>query len=321
MSFPNRPKILITWPLNPMRFDSLQDKFQIDVLKNIQNRRTEVLEKIEHYDGMLNMNIDVNEELYSKAKKLKIVANYGVGYDNIDTASAQKFGIAVSNTPRSTTNPTANHMIGLMLTLMRKISNHDRRLKSNSLEDWYNSKELGHSPEGKTLGIIGMGRIGKAVAKRAKALEMKVIYFNRNRLLAENEAESDVSYADLNTLLSSSDIISIHTPLNDTTRDIISKKELDMMKPSSYLINTARGGVINENDLITHLQSEKIAGAAIDVFENEPNANPAFFELNNVVLTPHSGTGTHEARANMMNEALGNIIAFLNGEEMTSRIV
>ena len=321
MSSISKPKILITWPLNPSRFDDFQENFQIDVLNNAQNRREEVLARIDSYDGLLNMTIDVNEEVLEKSTNLKIIANYGVGYDNIDILGAQKRGIAVSNTPESTTNPTANHAIGLMLSLMRKISDHHFRLKIGRLDNWYGRNELGHSVEGKTLGIIGMGRIGKAVAKRALAFGMNIIYHNRNQMPSDQEEDLNARYVMLDILLQEADVISIHTPLNPSTKDLITKKELQMMRSDAYLINTARGGVINEQDLLEHLEKERIAGAGIDVFENEPHPNSRFFELTNAILTPHSGTGTHEARADMMSEALGNIMAFLSGDEMTSRIV
>ena len=317
----SKPKILITWPLKKDQFDKWQEEFQIDVLNNYKNRRAEVLDRIAEYHGLLNMSIDINREVLERASNLKIVANYGVGYDNIDVYVAQELGVAVSNTPESTTIPTANHAIGLMLSLLRKISEHDRRLKSRTLENWYKRKELGNSIEGKHLGLIGMGRIGKAVATRAKALGMKVSYYKRTPLTKEEEEIYDTSYMDLKPLLSSCDIVSIHTPLTGETNNLISKQELDLMSSSSFLINTARGGIINEDDLISHLKDGKICGAALDVFQNEPNLNPKFLDLENVILTPHSGTGTHEARANMMSEALGNIMAYLKGEKMTSRIV
>jgi len=317
----SKQKILITWPLKTDRFKQYEEEFQIDMLESSENRRGQVIARISQYDGVLNMNLKADDELFQLAKNLKIMSNYGVGYDHIDTAAAKKHGIAVANTPDSTTNPTANHALGLMLSLMRRIAEHDRRLKSGNIKNWHSGKEFGVSPEGKRLGIIGMGRIGKAFAKRARALDMDIVYHNRNKLSDAEESQYSASYLPLHQLLKSSDVISIHTPLTDSTRQLLGSAELKMMKPTAFLINTARGGVVHELALIKCLTEKSIAGAALDVFENEPNINEAFLNLNNVIITPHSGTATREARNAMMDEAMGNIVAFLKGEEMTSRIV
>jgi len=297
------------------------DEFDIQSLKSHDNMQGQVMDRINEFDGQLNININANRELFSKANKLKIIANYGVGYDNIDIHAAKERGIAVSNTPNSTTNPTANHAMALMLSLMRKVAEHDRKIKSRSLKSWYGRKVLGTGIEGKTLGIIGMGRIGKAVAKRALSFGMNIIYFNRNQMEIGEETKYNASYKDLESLLGQSDVISIHTPLSDKTKGLIGKEELKLMKPSSFLINTARGGVVNESAIIECLKDQTIAGAAFDVFENEPNPRSEFFDLENFIITPHNGTGTHEARDAMMHEAMGNIVAFLKDEKMTSRII
>jgi glyoxylate reductase len=267
------------------------------------------------------MSLDVDKTLLSNASNLKVIGNYGVGYDNIDIKSAQSLGIAVSNTPHSTTNPTANHTFALILSMLRKVAEHDCHLKSGKLERWYGRKILGTSIEGKTLGIVGMGRIGKAVAARAVTFGMKVIYHQRTPLSIHEEKMYNTSYKSLEDLCSTADIITIHTPLTDTTKDLISTEEIELMKPNVYLVNTARGGIINEASLIIALSNNRIAGAALDVFENEPHPRPEFFSLKNVVLTPHTGTGTHEARDAMLVEAMENIVSFLTQGDMPSRVV
>jgi D-3-phosphoglycerate dehydrogenase len=267
------------------------------------------------------MGIKVDETLLKRASNLKIVSSYGVGYDNIDIKASQQYGVVVTNTPQSTTNPTANHTIGLMLSLMRRIAEHNQKLKSGQLKSWYGRHVLGTSIEGKTLGIIGLGRIGRAVAYRAKTLGMSIVYFNRNRLMANDAKKLNAKFVSLPELLKVSDVVTVHAPLTRESRGMIGFNELKIMKREAFIINTARGGIIDEEALIECLKSERISGAALDVFENEPQPRNEFFHLENVVLTPHNGTGTHEARAAMMKEALGNIMAYLTDKEMTSRVV
>ena len=313
-------KILISHPLSSSFLQELESPFEVTCLTTGTNKYEEVISQIADYHGLLAVGHAVDQRLIDEARNLEIVCNYGVGYDNINAEYAKQKGVAVANTPNSTSFPTANLTMGLLLALLRNIVNGDRWIRAESLPDWDDRKILGHSPEGKILGIIGMGRIGRAVAMRARCFGMKICYYNRNRLPVEMEKAHQATYVPLETLLQQSDVVSIHTPLNKTTRHLLGKEQLALMKSSAYLINTARGGVIEEKALIEALQQQQIAGAGLDVFWDEPNVPQALLTLDNVILTPHNGTGTVEARRNMMKEAFSNIVAFLKGEEIAARV-
>lgn len=315
-----KQKILVTWPVKQDRIPNGISGVDIEVLDHHDNRYEQTLDRIHEYDGLVCITIPMDRKILERAKKLKIVANYGVGYDNVDIATAKKLGIAVSNTPQSTTNPTANLAMALMLSIMRRVAEFDRKMKNRTLGNWQGKNALGISIENKTLGIIGMGRIGKAMAKRASVFGMKVIYFKRTPLSKQEEDKYDTEYHSLESLLKRSDVVSIHTPLTDESRGLLGERELSLMKNTAFLVNTGRGGVVDEEALIDCMKNKSIAGAAFDVFENEPDIREEFLDLENMVITPHCGTGTHEARDNMMKEALGNAAAFLTGGEMTSRV-
>ena len=315
-----KQKILITWPIKADRIPGIKEDVVIEVLDHHDERYEQTLDRIHEYDGIVSVNIAMDKEILERGKKLKIVANYGVGYDNVDVTAAKELGIAVSNTPQSTTNPTANLAITLMMSIMRRVSEFDRKMKNRTMGKWQGKKVLGVSIENKTLGIIGMGRIGKAMATRAAVLGMNVIYFNRTPLSEQEENIYNTEYHSLKSLLEKSDVVSIHTPLNNDSRGLLAEKELSLMKSTAFLINTGRGGVVDEEALIACLKNKQIAGAAFDVFENEPDIREEFLHLENMIITPHCGTGTHEARDNMMKEALGNAAAFLTGGQMTSRV-
>lgn len=314
-------KILISYPLSPKRMASLQSDFECTCVSSLENRQEETYNLIADFDALFAIGIQVDAALLDKGTKLGIVSNYAVGYDNIDIEHAKKKGIVVTNTPQSVTAPTADITLGLILSLCRRITELDRKLRHKQAPNWGDPKLMSSSLEDKTLGIIGMGRIGKAVAKRALAFGMQIIYHNRNPLPAEVEMNYNATYASLEDLLKTSDIVSVHAPLNAKTKHMISAKELALMQSSAFLINTARGAVIDEKALITALQKGQIAGAGLDVFEEEPHVPDAFLSLENVVLTPHSGTATKEARQAMLEEAFRQIILFLNGKEPESRVV
>ena len=240
-------------------------------------------------------------------KRLRLISNYGVGYNNIDTAYAREKGIAVTNTPRSVCNPTAELAMALMLALARRVAECDRRILTEKESLWGTMKNLGASLENKTLGIVGMGNIGKNVARKAEAFGMRVIYYNRRTEV------SGYRRVPLDTLLQEADFVSLHTPLTTETRHLIGARELSLMKPTAMLINTARGAVIDETALADALRQKRIAGAALDVFENEPHVTDVLYRLDNVVLTPHVGTGTIDTRIAMAEEALANIRNFFQG--------
>jgi len=258
--------------------------------------------------------LKLSNELINKAKKLKLIANYGVGYDNIDIKYAAQKGITVTNTPDPVTEPTAELAMGLMIAVTRKIGflNNQLRLKKGLKTGVM--KNLSTTLTGKTLGIIGMGAIGQAIAKRAIAFGMKVIYCNRNRLNSDIEQKYNTFKTSLPELLNMADVISVNTPLTEETHHLIGAKEFKVMKKSAFLINTARGGIINQNELIYALQNNEIAGAGLDVYENEPHIPDELLDLDNVVLTPHTGTATIETRKEMSIFVSDIILHFFNNK-------
>ncbi len=316
-----KKKILVGYPLQPARREALSREFHVDCPQTVENRHEEIKEMVGDYHALMILGTSGQKEVLERGKKLEIVGNYGVGYDNIDIAYAKAKGIAVTNTPNSTHTGTATLAMGLILALLRKIVSADRKLRNNTHPRWGSPEALGTAPEGLTLGIIGMGRIGKALAKRAGSFDMKIQYHNRNRLPIEEEQKYEAQFVTLKELVQQSDVISVNCPLNDSTRGLIGSNEFQIMKPSTFIINTSRGGVIDQSSLIAALQQNQIAGAGLDVFWNEPEIPDVLKTLDNVVLTPHNGTGTVEDRKAMFEECFGNITAFLKGEAMTSRVV
>ena len=250
----------------------------------------------------------VRAELLDKLPKLKLVTQFGVGYDNIDVAECHKRGILVTNTPQPVIEPTAELCMALIMAIARRVSELDRGLRKNDVQFGL-LKNLGHSLYGKTLGIIGMGNIGRSVARRALACGMKVIYHNRHKL--------DVDWAEYvsqDELLQTADYVSLNLPYTPEVRHLIGERELKMMKPEAFLINTARGAHVDEQALVKALREHWIAGAALDVYEHEPQITPELKELDNVLLVPHIGTGTWEGRKAMCDAMIDNIIAFANNE-------
>ncbi len=253
-----------------------------------------------------------NSNLLDKAPKLRLIANYGVGYDNIDVDYATSLGIVVTNTPDPVTEPTAELAMGLMLALARKIVFFHNGILRDRLPPWTLMNNLSSTLIGKTLGIIGMGAIGKAFARRAHASGMDILYHNRNRVESSVEKQFNAQYTDLKYLLQHSDYVSLNVPLTTETYQMIGKEEFKLMKSTAFLINTSRGNVINEAELIKALKDKIIAGAGLDVYSDEPNIPVRLKRLDNVVLTPHSGTGTFEARAETSRYVAEIILRFFN---------
>ena len=256
----------------------------------------------------------VTAEMIASAPHLKLITNFGVGFNNIDLDACRARGIRVTNTPQPVIEPTAELAFALMIAVARRVSEFDRRLREGTCQPFAVMNNLSHSLYGKTLGIIGMGRIGQSLARRAVAGGMKVIYHNRHRLPEDIEAQYDARYVDFTSLLQDSDYVSLNLPYTPEVHHLIGKQELGMMRRSAYLINTARGAHIDEQALVEALQSGIIAGAAMDVYEHEPQITPALLKLPNVVLSPHTGTGTWEGRIAMCHNVEDNILAFLNNE-------
>ena len=276
----------------------------------------ELLRQVKGRDAILTMLSDrIDAYLISESNGLKVIANYAVGYDNIDIKAATAKGIVVTNTPGVLTDSTADMAWALLFAITRRIVEGDRLTRAGKFVGWAPMLLLGGDIVGKTLGIVGAGRIGTAMTMRARGWYMKVLYTtqsNRNVVLEEILGAKRV---DLETLLKESDFISIHTPLSEKTKHLIGTKELSLMKKTAYLINTARGAVIDEEALVIALRNKQIAGAGLDVYEEEPKLKPGLAELDNVVLAPHLGSATIEARTKMSVIAAENIIAVLNGQK------
>lgn len=273
----------------------------------------EVLDVIGDCDALLSMwNFPVDKRLLDAAQKLKIVANFAVGFDNIDVAEATAHRVTVANTPDPVTAPTADIAVGLMIDVMRGITSFDKlQRKGNYVKGIM--KNLGTSLSGKRLGILGLGRIGKAVAKRASAFGMEIVYNNRRRLSAIDEQEYSARYVSLDELFSTADVVSLNAPLTPETYHIVDGARLAQMKPSAFLINTARGPLVDEKALVEALRSGTIAGAGLDVYEFNDAVTDELLALDNTVLTPHIGTQTVDGRREMAQFAATNIVNYFFG--------
>lgn len=307
-------KILIAHALFPESFLlPASTKFQLIKPQKGAFSSEELASLLPTCDAFIPMfNTPVPANLLSLGKNLKVLSNVGVGYNNIDVNAATSLGITVCNTPDVVTEPTAELTIALLLDLARGIT-RSHVVMQQKQERWGVLENIGTSIYGKTLGIIGFGRIGKAVARRAQAMGMRIVYYNRTRQSEAIEKDYKATYVSLNELMQTADFISLHTPLSSQTHHLLGKKELELCKPTAYLINTARGAVVHEEALIEALQQEKIAGAALDVYEFEPQVSDALRALKNVVLVPHIGTATRETRNQMAAMALENVLEFFKG--------
>mgnify|MGYP000622148864 CR=1 FL=1 len=276
--------------------------------------REELLTAVQGRDGVLCLLTDtVDAAVLDAAKGCRVFANYAVGHNNIDVPAATARGIAVTNTPGVLTDATADLTWALLFATARRIPEGDRYTRAGRFRGWSPMLLLGGDISGRTLGIIGAGRIGTAVALRSRGFRMRVLYFDR----AQNEALEQAvgaERADLERLLRESDFVSVHVSLDESTRHLIGARELGLMKPTAYLVNTSRGPVVDENALVAALRQRRIAGAGLDVFENEPALAPGLAELDNVVIPPHLGSATIATRTRMATLAATNLVAALRGE-------
>ncbi len=252
--------------------------------------------------------------LQSGQGSLKIVANVAVGYDNIDVPAATAAGIMVSNTPGVLTETTADFAWALLMSVARRIPEAQSFLRAGKYQGWGIMTMLGEDIHGKTLGIAGFGRIGQAVAQRATGFGMKILYYDPVVQAEDAARRLNATSVDLNTLLRESDFVSVHTPLTPETRHMIGKEQFDLMKDTAYLINTSRGPVLDESALASALKANRIRGAALDVFENEPEIYPALLQLDNAVITPHIASASVATRGRMALMAAENVIAALGGQ-------
>ena len=296
----------------------LENDIELDI--NEKDRvmtKEEIMERVKGKDGLLCLLTDSIDEdiLESAGEQLKVIANYAVGYNNIKVEAATERGIPVTNTPGVLTDTTADLAFALLFAIARKIVESDKYTREGKFKGWGPMLQLGNDIWGKTIGIIGMGRIGSAVAYRAaKGFNMKVLYIDDHRK-PELEKELGLEYSSLEKILSESDFISLHVPLTDKTHYLFGEKEFKAMKESAYLINTSRGPVVNEKELADALKNKLIAGAALDVYEREPEVHPELITLDNVVITAHIGSASIETRTEMGFMAARNLIAGLKGEK------
>lgn len=277
--------------------------------------RDELLEYCRDADGILSLLTNSYDKTFiDSLNKCKVIANCAVGYNNIDVGYAESKNIVVTNTPDVLTDATAEIALSLILACSRRIVEGDKLVRKGEFTGWRPDFHLGLELKGKTLGIIGAGRIGQATASRAKSFGMNIIYYNRS-IKEDFERETTAQKVSLNNLLSNSDVVSIHLPLSDETFHVLNKEKLDMLKPDAIIINTARGELIDEDHLIKILREKKIFSAGLDVYKNEPAINKDFYSLDNVVLLPHIGSATLETRNSMAILAARNIVEVLSNRQ------
>ncbi len=308
-------KVLVTRevPASGLR---VLESFDVTVLHERPPERDELLDAVRDASGILSTATEkVDGEVMDAAgESLKVVANMAVGYDNVDVEAAAERGVLVTNTPGVLDETTADVAFMLLLAAARRLGEGERLLRAGRWEWWGPKQLLGQDVWGKKLGIIGFGRIGQSVARRAKGFGMEILYHNRSRN-PEAEKELDARYLELDELLETADLISIHTPLTDETRHLIGERELKKMKSSAVLVNTSRGPVVDEAALADALENRRIFAAGLDVYEAEPDVHPKLLGLENVVLAPHIGSASVQTRDRMAVLAAENIVAVLSGEE------
>lgn len=312
-----KPKVFVTRQIMDAGIKLLQKSCTVKVYP--QDRilsRKELLQGVKWCDALLCLLTDtIDKEVLDANPKLMIISNYAIGYNNIDVAYATKKGIPVTNTPgRGIVDAVAEHTFALMLTATKRIHEADQFIRQGKYRSWEPKLLLGMELVGKTLGIVGLGRIGSGVAKRAQAMGMNIVYYDI-RKNPDFEREFQAPHRDLKNVLKTADVVSLHVPLLPTTYHLIGRKELALMKKTTYLINTSRGPVVDEKALVDALKKRKIAGAGLDVYEFEPKLTPGLVDLPNVVLTPHIASATIEARTEMSIDAAENILAVFHGKK------
>lgn len=315
-------KLLITSNIPEKIYDDLDKHFEIRYHdSNVPLSKEEIIEMIKGQDALLcPLSDKIDKDVIDAGDNLKIIANYGAGFDNIDIDYAREKGIVVTNAPApASAVSTAELTFGLILAAARKIVSGDKVTRAGEFYGWRPTFYLGSQLKGKTLGIIGLGNIGKNLAKMARAFEMKVVYYSRTRK-EDFEKEFDIEYLDRDEVIRSADFLSLHTAFVPDLRHMISKKELEMMKKSAILINASRGPIVDEDALADALIENVIAGAALDVYEFEPRVNDKLMDLDNVILAPHLGNATFEARLEMGENAKDNLIDFKNGKNPKNKV-
>lgn len=312
----NRKKVFITGRIPSLAYEILSKEFDVTMHDDLRLlSKEEIIAGLKGKDALLCLLSDaIDKDIIEANPQLKVIANYGAGYNNIDIAAAGEANIPVTNTPDVSTDATADLTFGLILAIARRIVEGEKETRAGRFKGWAPLYHLGVDVTGKTLGIIGMGNIGKAIARRAKGFDMKIVYTSRTRLSEQQEKELGFTYMSLEGVLKTADFVSLSLSYSPATHHMIGERELETMKPSAYLINTARGPLVDEKALLKALENKSIAGAALDVYEFEPQITAGLEKLDQVILTPHIGNATVETRDAMAEIAAGNIAAVLRGE-------
>lgn len=310
-----KPVVSVTNIFSETALDRLRQRCEVVYNgSGVSLSASELKQRAADSDAMVTYLSDrIDSKVLDAGKKLKLVANYGAGFNNIDVACARENQVWVTNTPGVLHETTADLTWALILGIARAIVPADRYTREGRFTGWQAKLFLGHDVYGKTLGVIGCGEIGRAVARRALGFDMKVLYCQRNRLPEEEEKRLNATCVPLERLLRESDFVTLHVPLTEETRYMIRAEQIAMMKPTAYLINTARGKVMDDRALVEALRKGTIAGAALDVFENEPELTEGMTELDNILIPPHIGSASHATREVMANLVVDNVFDALDG--------
>lgn len=316
-------KVLVTMKVPEFVYENLKDNFEL-IYNNSINPLTknEILDKVKDVSAIIcPLSEQIDADILNAGKNLKIIANIGAGFDNIDIKTATKLGIIVTNSPAEhSTTSTAELTMGLILDLMRGITKGEYDLRRGNFKGWKPTYGLGHTLSGKTLGIIGTGNIGKTVAKMAKPFNMDIIYYNRTKLSEDIEKKLNIQYKELDCIIKESDVITIHTAYSKDLHHLFNNNTFKKMKNSAFLINASRGPIVSEKDLVYALNNNIIAGAGLDVYEFEPNISEELLNAKNTLLVPHLGNATFEARNEMGMLALENVKLVLNGDNPLNQV-
>jgi gluconate 2-dehydrogenase len=317
-----RPKILVARRIFPEGIERLEAICDIDYVDQIEPlTKVELAQRLIGKDGALVTGSErIDADTIKDAKALKIISNIAVGFNNFDVEALNQRGIIGTNTPDVLTDTTADMGFALLMAISRRLSEAERWLRDGQWHHWEMGRMLGVDIHHSTLGIMGMGRIGQAIAKRGLAFGMNVIYYNRKPLSKDLEQACQATYVDKETLLKNADHVMLVMPYSADSHHFIGAKELAMMKPTATLVNIARGGIVDDNALVEALQRNQIFGAGLDVYEGEPKLHPGLLDLPNVVLAPHIGSATEKTRYSMMNLAIDNLLAGLAGQKPKTMI-
>ncbi|TPG12801.1 2-hydroxyacid dehydrogenase [Sphingomonas oligophenolica] len=319
------PKVVVTRELPDAVMDRLEALFDAT-----NNRGDQAMDRAQLAAAMADCDVlvptvtdDIDADLIAQAgDRLKLIANFGAGVNHIDLKAARQRGIIVTNTPGVLTEDTADMTMALIVSVPRRLAEGEKLVRSGTWNGWSPGGMLGHRIGGKALGIVGMGRIGQAVALRARAFGLSIHYYNRHRLPAVLEAQLAATWhANLDDLLAAADIVTIHTPLNPDSRDLIDRRRIALLRPHVYLINASRGGVVDEDALVDALEAGRLAGAGLDVWEHEPRIDPRLLAQPNVVMTPHMGSATYEGRIATGEKVIQNIRMWADGHRPPDQVL